>query len=561
MYKKIGIFWWIVVVVVIVSSVVAAETPTRIISNSQDWRDVYSVMLYGNLAQIAPSFLVSDKHATLILNSIPKENHIWAISSKKIPQAIGYRSILESRGYSAEEYVYENVNLELAKTLTDVTKFIILDDSYGYNAIAVAPYAVATNSYVLFADKSTISDVEAFLDSRKIEQVVIFGNVDREVKNRLEKYNPEIINKNGDRFLNNIEIVKKYQELRHAKQVILTNGEFIEQELMSGKEPVLFIGSSNVPDSIREYIQSSEIEIGVLIGNELVGTATTIRRQVGISVFVKFAQGARAPQSAISQVEALDMFYMPTYALNLEIQSATYNKATNQLEITLKNAVEQAIYFKGTYSVNGPDGSSQTVGDLEPVFIDGGGIKTMNYTLDAIPDGQITGNIFIIFGESPAALEKELRTTITIEAVRLLDECEIRINRISVHIPKKIFYIAVENPGTTDCYADAELIDLVIAGARRNVGQPAPVIVSAGNKKDLRIKVDDFEQEDVEDNEHIKVRVYYGQRENALVKTIEGTLDVAVKKGDMIFYVLLGVIVLMLALILKKRKKKQGPNH
>ena len=62
---------------------------------------------------------------------------------------------------------------------------------------------------------------------------------------------------------------------------------------MSGQEPVLFIGRENVPQKISDYIKSTDIEVGVLIGNELVGTATIVRRQVGISTFVKFAQGAR----------------------------------------------------------------------------------------------------------------------------------------------------------------------------------------------------------------------------------------------------------------------------
>ena len=50
--------------------------------------------------------------------------------------------------------------------------------------------------------------LDSFLGTKKIRALVIYGNVDREVKNTLAKYNPEIINKEGDRFLNNIEIVK-----------------------------------------------------------------------------------------------------------------------------------------------------------------------------------------------------------------------------------------------------------------------------------------------------------------------------------------------------------------
>ena len=164
--------------------VIGAE-PGRILSNSEDWRDVYSAMLYGNLIGKPASFLVSDKHATLILNQIAKGSHIWAVSSKKVPYVVGYKNVLESKGYTAEEFVYDNANIELAKRLESINNFIVIDDSYGYNAISVAPYAVTTKSYVLFADKGNIKDVDKFLSGRKVDKVLIYGNVDREVKNTL----------------------------------------------------------------------------------------------------------------------------------------------------------------------------------------------------------------------------------------------------------------------------------------------------------------------------------------------------------------------------------------
>jgi hypothetical protein len=44
-------------------------------------------------------------------------------------------------GYNATEIVFSSLSIELAKRLTGIHDYIILDDSYGYNAIAVAPYA------------------------------------------------------------------------------------------------------------------------------------------------------------------------------------------------------------------------------------------------------------------------------------------------------------------------------------------------------------------------------------------------------------------------------------
>lgn len=537
-------------------SVFAAE-PNRILSNSEDWRDVYSVIMYGNLIEKPANFLVSDRHATLILNSIPRENHIWAVSSKKLPHVVGYKNLLESKGYTAEEFVYDNANLELAKKLEDVTNFVIIDDSYGYNAISVAPYAAITKSYVLLADSGNIRDVDRFLSGKKVDKILVYGNVDREVKNTLAKYNPEIINKEGDRFLNNIEIVKKYQEIKRQKQAVLTNGEFIEQEVMSGTEPVVFIGTNNVPDVIREYIKDSDIEIGVLIGNELVGTATFIRRQLGISVFVKFAQGARAPKGAISQVEALDMFYLPVYTLNLEVESIKYNKATNKLEVTLKNTEAQAVYAIATYSLTAADGTKQTVGDIGTNFIDGNEIKTFTYDVETMPEGDINVDIFIIYGESKGSLEKEIRKSMQVQTVRVLDECEVKINEVIFNKINKQFYINVENSGKVECYVDLELIDLIIAGEKNTFGLDNVAHLEGDSKKSLRIKVESLEEEDFADNEKVKVRAYYGERENALVRVIEGIFELIFKGRDYLFYSLLVVIAVLIASIIWKRYNKR----
>ncbi|MFH1053194.1 MAG: hypothetical protein V1740_02140 [Candidatus Woesearchaeota archaeon] len=536
----------------LVQMAVAAD---QIILNSEDWSDVYSGMLYASLTGTTTSFLVSDRHSTLILNAIPKETTIQAISSNKAPFIVGYKSILESRGYDAEETIYDNFNLELAKLL-DVESFIIVDDSYGYNAISVAPYAVVSNSYVVFADKNNIREVDSFLNGKTVGQLIIYGYVDRQVKDVLAKYNPEIINKDGDRFANNIEIVKKYQEIRGAKQVILTNGEFIEKEIMSGSEPVVFIGANNVPDQVKDYIQGTEIEIGILIGNELVGTATYIRRNVGLNVFVKFAQGARSPTGPISQVEALDMFYLPVFTLNMEVDSIKYNRATNQLEVNLRNTEEQAVYFKGTYALKGSDGKEQKVGDIDTIFLDGNELKTVVYDLEPITEGKITADVYIIYGESKGSMEKVLDTTVDVETVEVLDKCEISLNNLVYNKKKGLFYVEIENLAKVDCYVDMELIDIMIDGEPNSFSAEEIISIKSGKKEKQKIKAR-LEEEDIEDNSVVKVRAYYGERKDSLINILEAEFELVLAGVDYLFYSLLLVIIILILLIIWSRRKKK----
>jgi hypothetical protein len=534
----------------------------HVIVNSEDWRDVYSSVMYAKLDGTPHNFLVSDRHSRILAQTLNRgKDEVQVIESLDTPFVVGYGSVLSSIGFSVEDITSDNINLELARR-SNVRNFVVIDDSYGYNAIATAPYAVLTGAYVLFADRRNIAEVEEFLSGRNIEELLIYGHVDREVKAALGQFNPVIINKE-DRFDNNIEIVKRYQEAYKEergginKQVVLSNGEFIEDELMSGVEPVLFLGRQNVPDQIREYITDSGIEIAVLIGNQYVGAATNIRRQIGISVFVKFARGARIPSGTISPVEGLDIFYVPTYPIVITIIQIRYNAATNRLEVTLENPGELGAYFKGSYSLLSEFGAQGTVGDLEPVFIDSESIKTLTYEIELTGDN-LSADAFVIYGESPRSLENEIRERYAIETVRILDNAEIDILGVTYDLKRGIFYIKVKNIGDVDAYVDLELIDLIIDGESYSFGSDEVTLVPVGESSDIRIRPNPVLTEiDLADNEEITVQANYGEREDTLAKSMRKTLPLILRKADYFYYGLVAVVLVLILLLFFVWKKKK----
>ena len=527
-----------------------------LITNSQDWTDVYSVELFGNLMDIDSKFLTGTRHATILHYSLP-DTELEVISSDDNPIAVGYDQILQGQGFGdVEESTYNNVNLELARRLQGIDDFIIVDDSYGYNALAVAPFASRADYYVLFADDRNIASVGSYLGSIDVDNIIIYGQVDREVKDELAQYNPETINE-GDRFQNNIEIVKKYLEINPTKQVILTNGEFIEQSLMDGYNPVMFIGRTNVPDPIRDFIQQSDIEIGILVGNELIGTATIIRRQIGISVFVKFAQGARTPGGAIAAVEDLDRFPMPSYQLNFGIISAYYNQASGNLEVTYRNNAEIATYFKSTINIYSGD-QLQVVGDDTAVFIDGEEFKTILYEVDLLEGENASAEFFTIFGESTNALEFSLEQTMAIEFVEVMDDSEINVTGMYYDAGEQAFYIEVRNVGYVDAYVDAEILEVWINGELVTVGGDEVLLVEPGKKGKVKASVE-LAEEDIANarNQDLEVKVYYGERENALIKMQRATFAFELQEADYTLYILIAVVLVLFFLILWKRRKKK----
>jgi len=543
--------------------------PDHVIANSADWRDVYSTILYANLLGVPNNFLTSTPHGPILLYEIPKtRNNIQIITSADKPFVVGYEDLVRSRGYeNPEELIFDHANLELAKRLPDINKYIIIDDSYGYNAISVGPYAARAKYYVLFADHRNIRDVEDFLSTRNVEHIIIYGHVDREVRNALAKYNPEIINsETGSRFENNMMMVDKYSEIGSIKQAILTSGEFIEASMLSGNEPVLFIGTNNVPPEVQDYIKKRGVEIGVLIGNELIGTATFIRRQIGISVFVKFARGARVPGGTINPVEDLDRFPMPSYELSMSITSVVYNKATQSLEVTYKNNVDLATYFKSTIHIKNKDGETlDTVGNKTIGFIDGGESKTLVYHPE-LPDTDqnLTAEVYTIYGESKTSLEKVLRGTFKIEAITIIDDAEIEIIGLVYDKSSGKFLVTIENTGAVDVYVDVELVDVWFNGEYITVSADDIEKIRTGKAKQIPVNIK-LEEEDLEDerNSRILVRGVYGERKHALVKVKEKEFELRLRKGLVWWYIpaaiLVIVIILFLILLFIKRKGKRCP--
>jgi hypothetical protein len=534
-----------------------AQEVNHIISNSEDWRDVYSTMLYANLQGIENDFLVSTGHSTVLLYGVNKQKRIQVISSEDRPFVFNYPSLIESRDFlNPEEIRVESANLELIEELPDINNFVVVSDSYGYNVIAVAPYAVVSDSWVFLANRVNIAEIDSILQNRDVDKVIIYGHVDREVRDTLEKYNPETIN-SGDKFRDNTEIVEKYLDIKDMNQVLLTNGEFIEKEIMSGNEPVLFTGRENVPDQIRDWLKESDIQVGVLVGNELVGAATNIRRSTGISVMVKFARGARAPSAGVSTVEGLDIFYLPSPSMNLLIHSARYNTVSSQLEITYKSESNIPVYLKGTITLFF-DSDSQRLGDLDPVFIAPNDFKTVSYPVE-VSGESLRAEIFTLYGETPGALDRILEANVNVSKVNVIDGCSIDILGVKYSKQRNQFVVKTKNTANIDCWIDIEFSDIMIDGLKQTIGTEGSTKISEKKTKNIILKQEMTEQ-DLEDNQFVNLVAYYGEKEDFLVKIFRGKFEINVVSLSLMTYVIIALAVIIIGLviffiILKRREE------
>lgn len=533
---------------------VLAIDATHVISNSENWQDVYSSMLYASLNGIESDFLTSTAHGPILLNAISKSNNIEIVSSRISPFVFNYESEIRSKGYTGvSERFVDSANLELVENL-NVKNYVVVGNSYGYSAIAVTPYAVLTNSWVFLADRVNIAEIEEIISRRGVDNLVIYGYVEQEVLDNLKKYNPVVID-NGDRFLDNVEIVKMYKEISNAKQILLSNGEFIEREIMVGSHPVLFTGRDNVPDQIGNYLKESDIGVGVLIGNDLINAATNIRRTTGLSVMVKFAQGARGQKAGVSAVEGLDLFYLPTPTLDLEVYSIKYNKASKQIEITYHSKSNVPIYVKGTVTAISGD-SNQRVGDMEPIFIAPNDYKTLIYPDIEMSGDNLRADVYALFGEFATSLDMKLEGSFDMGIINVVDSCEVIVNSVEYNKQNEKFYVAVENDADVDCYVDVELRDVLKNNRRITLGTDGSVLVRDGKK--MKIEIDErMSDEDLEDNSFVNVVAYYGEREEVLVKMFKGKFALDIDLFNNLTYAIVICLILLLFVLFVLWRKKQ----
>jgi hypothetical protein len=326
--------------------------------------------------------------------------------------------------------------------------------------------------------------------------------------------------------------VEHYTSLNPIDQVIITNGEFIEKEIMTGKHPVLFIGSQHVPQQTMEYLKSSNFEVAVLIGNELIESASAIRKDTGLSTFVKFARTSRSPQGTISPVEGLDTFYLPTYILKLTPLTFHYNSKTRLMELTLRNEGDFPLYLIGSYTIE--EGSALvTFGDEEPVFIDRQQERTLTYPLQTLPEGDLEVKAFIVYGESRHSLERDIDETYPIERIEIIDRSQLTISTVSYQPSRQQMIIEIKNIGEVDTYATVEVIDVQILYTPQSFSSPSVKNLKPGEIKEFIVSVP-MEEEDLKDNPYISVRSLYGERKSSLVNIAKQEFPFTIRETSML---------------------------
>ncbi|MBI4980676.1 hypothetical protein HZC30_03925 [Candidatus Woesearchaeota archaeon] len=515
---------------------------TIVVINSERWEDIYSGIIYANFNQLPFDYLVMEQQAVYHSQTFQNYQKAILIESSDNPVVAGYRFDIEDAGPKVEKLALTtDINLDLAK-LTSASSFILVDSTYPSNALSVVPYATLTRSYVLFVSKENIGAVVSLLKEKKAEKLLLYGFIDPEAKAQLAEFSPEEINL-GDKFSNNIEIVKTYLQLKPMQQVTFTSGDFMEAQFMKGVQPILFIGEKDIPDALIDFLKGSEISVAEVVGNELTPSATKVKRTLESEgkpfyVFIRFGQGKTLQGAeSIKKISSLDLFYLPQAQANLTISNINYNRATKQLEVTYVNPSAIGIYAKSTLKVLLNGTKIKSVGDEEPFFILAGEEKILGYDLDLssyepLEEKELKAEIFTQYGEGAKSLSLVLEasriitfTSVTddssLEAVKLTYSADLYKKLIPGSSAERTVKLKVKNTGNVKVYYRPTLI-LNQKGTDHAYTQEETYVLDESKKDTLSFVVD---LEGVSVKDKAKVDILYGSRENILAKRLKQEME------------------------------------
>ena len=531
------------------------------IANSANWQNIYSAGLYSALNGKDFKFLVSAKHTEILINEIPRDPiKITVIESDRVPYVKRYANRLASAGHNTDTILIseETGNLDLAKKLTQVDDYIIVNPVFGYDAISAAPLATKTNSYVLFATPDNINELTAFFDETPPANITIIGDIEETVKKELSKYNPRTIDE-GNRFSNNIALAEEFREKFKSEQAILTNGEFLENDVFfAGKtnQPIIFIGKDRIPTASENYIKTSPYKVFVVLGNDLFGSAQLVKEQSGKPVLIKFAKGT-TNAGGYRSVQGLDIYPTPQLELLLSLEAIFYNADKGRVDMIIRNEKTARTFATSSIIIQDQTTPIVTLGDNNAERLSGFEVRTLSYPedLSEYTTKNLTAQLIVSYGESQDTIEKALTATVPLPIVSEQNLCDLDITRATYNEKTQRFQISVTT--NKPCYTRVTLTDLTVNDTQINA-QSEVTYVDGKQNVEIKQRMDSV---DIADNPNLNVNARFGSEQKILIKEINKTFpfktEMTISIPIIIGSLAITLLATLITLALWKRKSKQ----
>ena len=542
------------------------------VANSEDWVDIYSVLL-SEAHEGRRAFFLNSDSITSLTKIMAKDQQVFVYESND-PYINNLHRQLSSVGYDASlEMSSDSLNLDLDP---QTGNYYVISRDNPRISISLASLAVKDDAWVFIVDDDNVEDVVSRLESAS--NVVGVGNFKRSLLNQLE---PQF-----DKYINNNDIFKDSQELAKLygidNNLILADGVFLETEFFSSKNPVMLSGHNKILDDTYAFLEENDVKAVVIVGNELsvVGEQIRERSEKSISVFVKFGQ---SDTSNSGKVYALTMFSLPKPKLALTVSQALYDSKTNQIVATFENLGNAGIYELTTLSVKDKDGTELgESSNPESIYIAAGEKLPIIFEDLDLPIDKIDGSnveFYTSFGLYPSELDSFLTMknkfgppfSIPLSLSDMEEDLsEIEVLDAAYYKGLKRVGVTIANKGEETVYYNLKINSLIVTGLEQDFFKADSL--KAGEEKVTYLPVE-LDKIDLEENTEFNLVVNYGQDKDLLIKNLNLKYPFTVKSGGMLTALVAGatgdgspvpliivivVIVLAVVIYVVIKKKNNG---
>jgi len=545
----------------------------HIVINSANYQDVASGVFYANVLGETSQYVYPQTNLPEAVLQVGPKQDITLIGSETASIVSGFESALNNNGAGVKTTLTSSdpatFNLELAGR-SGADTFILTDPAYSYNLVVLFPYAKAQRAYVVFADNKNAGEVASFLSTHTSQTPLIYGTVDPEVTAALEENNIQFTQiDTGDKYLDNLEIVKKFFEKYDAKkQVVFADGTFFDPSITDGSFPVVLV-SNTIPtdtyDFLYSKVASNELSVGVLVKGDYTAAVydlmKTTNAQIGEKKFAVFVKMGETMGSG-GEVQHLSVYPLPKITIDLGLEGLQYNTAKNEVELILENTGSIPTYVSSSVAIYSDGELLGSVGDQEVQLLAKGETKGFSFPFVVEDPGQLTGNLTTYYSSSKTAFEKAMNAYVNLGVVNFVDTSSIEVLNASYSPDADAVSVRYNNNGAEEVYFrttiqyTSDISSSTIEDEEVRMLAPGQsTVVRMGG---LLIGADELPTLVME------VTTEYGGREEFLESEFTTPVEIlqaAPEQTDLTLYllILIGIIILVIVLyfLLKKRGGKE----
>ncbi|MGM5480555.1 MAG: hypothetical protein ACQESC_03785 [Nanobdellota archaeon] len=338
----------------------AEDQRTFVISNSKDWKEIYSSAVYAGLEDADYFyFFTSLSDAELKTSMIAKDDEIIIFEPQNSPVVKNYDSMLEVNGYEFVASMKYDSSEELYETIYDKIDpegIVVFGTEFGVEPIATFPYLINNNFVPLFySDQSTdfihniVDDSPAMYVGRIPVREFSFDNKETYFGTPIET---------------TFDVMNKSVESSPSKWGLMTRIDVVDfQSLLTGRPVFLHFGTDYLDDLV-DITKNSDVSHFEVIGGDMVDIAQEIESRSGEDFKYMLKYGRKVtnydplgPDSVLD----LDSMDLPRPSEFITIENVTFYENMGILTVDFANKGNLGELVYSTYEFAGSSFSDDSI--------------------------------------------------------------------------------------------------------------------------------------------------------------------------------------------------------